>query len=107
MLHDGAVVVGARVVVGACVVAGALVVVVTRAAVVGGGLEDWVSAAQLAMRRKTASGATQRFMLSVFQTPFGENRGAGVYTEGLRCRPTPLQGRVDTLLVTMGVLLIR
>ena len=105
MLHDGAVVVGARVVVGACVVTGALVVVATRA-VVGDGLEDWVSAAQLAMRRETASGATQRFMPSVFQTPFGENRGAGVYTEGLRCRPTPLQGRVDTLLVTMGVLLI-
>ena len=89
MLHDGAVVVGARVVVGACVVVGALVVVVTRAAVVGGGLEDWVSAAQLAMRRETASGATQRFMPSVFQTLFGENRGTGIYTLGLQWSPHP------------------
>tara|TARA_Y100001949_G_C15668903_1_gene193044 strand:- start:232 stop:351 length:120 start_codon:yes stop_codon:yes gene_type:complete len=39
MLHDGVVVVEARVVVGDCVATGDLVVVVTRA-VVGDGLED-------------------------------------------------------------------
>ncbi len=74
MLHDGATVVGARVVVGACVATGALVVVVTRA-VVGDGLEDWVSVAQLAMRRESTNGVAQRFMFPVLQTRYETNRG--------------------------------
>ena len=74
MLHDGATVVGARVVVGACVATGALVVVVTRA-VVGDGLEDWVSVAQLAMRKEITNGVAQRFMFPVFQTRYETNRG--------------------------------
>ena len=82
MLHDGAVVVGARVVVGACVVAGGLVVVVTRAAVVGGGLEDWVSVVQPVIRRESTNGVAQRFMSPVFQTRYETNRGpvARIYT---------------------------
>ena len=72
MLHDGATVVGARVVVGACVATGALVVVVTRA-VVGDGLEDWVSVAQLAMRREITNGVAQLFMSPVFQTRYAFN----------------------------------
>ena len=66
MLHEGAVVVGARVVVGACVVAGALVVVVTRT-VVGNGQEDWVSVVQPVIRKEITNGVTQRFMSPVFQ----------------------------------------
>ena len=74
MLHDGVVVVEARVVVGDCVATGALVVVVTRA-VVGDGLEDWVSVAQLAMRREITNGVSQRFMSPVFQTRYETSRG--------------------------------
>ena len=66
MLHDGAVVAGARVVVGTCVVTGALVVVVTRT-VVGDGLEDWVSVAQPVIRREITNGVTQCFMSRVLQ----------------------------------------
>ena len=84
MLHEGAVVVGARVIVGACVVAGVMVVVGTRV-VLGSGIEDRVSVAQPAIRREITNGVTQRFMSPVFQTRYETNRGpsALIYTKTL------------------------